>query len=470
MGKRLYAFLAFTASLAVSCRSADVRTSGAAAIEGPIGTDADLSETDRQATWEGVLTGEQALLYIAADSFHPTWSPDGKTILLRRPHWDRTRFGGRKVWAFDADTLAPRLVTHGASNEFCPEWSPDGRNITFISDRPLPESAGDGGRLGLNLWIMDTDGSHLRPLTSCFRNLFSAVWSPAGKKLLLTTMAFGTSEGGGTTITHGLYVLDLAARTLRRIGSGDDKTAVLSSFWLKGGSRIGFIRCPWIWDWKGDARPTPTLTIFDLDGSEISSSPCDYWVAVPSPDGERLLALSWTGEGEKQRIAILDAQGREKNVVYQGESGSAPGAGAFEILLVHGMVPHMTWSPDSKKVAFAASREGKVRVFVAASDGSGLRELVEGPGLTCAPVWSPAGQEILFFSYPMFQLDDIGVTLRAHPHLVVVKADGSDLRRFTGADTIVAQERQDLDRCLKEAKDPTDVTRIRERLKDLERR
>jgi len=113
-------------------------------------------------------------------------------------------FGGRKISSIDAESLGPRLLTREASNEFHPEYSPDGKRIAFITDRAIP---GSRGPLGLNLRIMAADGANPRPLTTCFRQLVSADWSPRGGRLLLR----GLDSGFQTN--H--YSLDLARRTLR---------------------------------------------------------------------------------------------------------------------------------------------------------------------------------------------------------------------------------------------------------------
>jgi hypothetical protein len=151
-----------------ACQKPEASAKGApvdsTSLQGLIGSEADLTEADRKANCEGMVTGEGALFYIFVDSIHPTWSPDGKTVLLRKLDHERVPFGGRKVWSFDAATLQPKLLTHCWSNEFSPEYSPDGKSITFVSDRPLPEPA-KPGQLGLNLWIMNADGSALRRFT-----------------------------------------------------------------------------------------------------------------------------------------------------------------------------------------------------------------------------------------------------------------------------------------------------------------
>src|SRR5215831_6543118 len=60
-----------------------------------------------------------------------------------------------------------------------PQISPDGRSIVF--ERHFMDEMKDRERT--NLWIVASDGSELRPLTTGIRNDGSPRWSPDGNRL-----------------------------------------------------------------------------------------------------------------------------------------------------------------------------------------------------------------------------------------------------------------------------------------------
>src|SRR5262245_46008305 len=61
-----------------------------------------------------------------------------------------------------------------------PQISPDGTKVVFV--RSFSDVMKDRKRS--NLWIVDYQGSDLRPLTADNANDFSPRWSPDGKRLL----------------------------------------------------------------------------------------------------------------------------------------------------------------------------------------------------------------------------------------------------------------------------------------------
>jgi Tol biopolymer transport system component len=56
------------------------------------------------------------------------------------------------------------------------------------------------------------------------------------------------------------------------------------------------------------------------------------------------------------------------------------------------------WSPDGRQIAFYSNRSGKYQVWSVRPDGSGIRQLTDGPENTFGSNWSPAGTQMLSFS------------------------------------------------------------------------
>jgi Tol biopolymer transport system component len=89
----------------------------------------------------------------------PSWSPNGKWLAFSRQH----SLSG--IWHTDIYKIRPdgtgfRQLTdrRGYSNAE-PVWSPDGTRIVFASDRQRRHEMDD-------IYVMNADGRHQRPLTN----------------------------------------------------------------------------------------------------------------------------------------------------------------------------------------------------------------------------------------------------------------------------------------------------------------
>jgi tol-pal system beta propeller repeat protein TolB len=84
----------------------------------------------------------------------PHWSPDGTTIVFTKPGAN-----GWQIYVMNADGTGVRPLTDGPGRNHSPTWSPDGTEIAFISTR-------DGNA---ELYVMSSDGSNQTRLTRTSR-------------------------------------------------------------------------------------------------------------------------------------------------------------------------------------------------------------------------------------------------------------------------------------------------------------
>jgi Tol biopolymer transport system component len=84
----------------------------------------------------------------------------------------------------------------------------------------------------------------------------------------------------------------------------------------------------------------------------------------------------------------------------------------------HAMSP--SWSPDSRRLAFASNKDGKFQIYTMNSDGTSVRRLTNNKAEESAPAWAPDGAAIVFVS------DREG----EHPALFIMGADGSEQHRL----------------------------------------
>jgi TolB protein len=82
--------------------------------------------------------------------------------------------GRINIWSMRADGSDRRRLTDAPTETHRhPRWSPDGRQIVFTNDRNGDEE----------LYVMNADGSGMRPVTDNGLNDWDPAWSPDGRKL-----------------------------------------------------------------------------------------------------------------------------------------------------------------------------------------------------------------------------------------------------------------------------------------------
>jgi TolB protein len=99
-------------------------------------------------------------------SYFHSWSPDGRTIAFTRPHP-----GGGDIFSIAVDGGAETRLTDTVMSDD-PDYSPDDKFIYFNSDRT-------GG--AMQIWRMQSDGSHPEQITTDERNNWTPHVSPNGK-------------------------------------------------------------------------------------------------------------------------------------------------------------------------------------------------------------------------------------------------------------------------------------------------
>ena len=102
---------------------------------------------------------------------------------------------------------------------------------------------------------------------------------------------------------------------------------------------------------------------------------------VLSPDNSELAVSHFTNEDATSRIYILPLSGSTPRLVT--EKGPS---------YLHG------WSPDGKRLAYCAERNGQYDIYTIAVDGGEETQLTNLPGLDDGPEYSPDGKYIWFNS------------------------------------------------------------------------
>jgi len=113
-------------------------------------------------------------------------SPDGKQLAFVSSRGT----GSADIWVLDLMTKKVRNLTHAPAN-FRPCWSPDGKWIAFSSDRNTPVRR-DNERFeqsnAVSIYVMRSDGTDVRRITSADKFAGSPKWSPDGESIVFYEM------------------------------------------------------------------------------------------------------------------------------------------------------------------------------------------------------------------------------------------------------------------------------------------
>ena len=227
--------------------------------------------------------------------------------------------------------------------------------------------------------VASADGSGAHRLTSAPGPQFDPSFSPDGGLIAYRDSRHGINEDDEIWVMdrHGGHAHNLT----------HDHANDWSPAWSPDGRTIAFAST------RSGSLELWTMASDGSNPRRLSRSPAEYpsW----SPDGLRL-AFSLVTAGAAQ-IGIVDRGG-------QGERILTP-------ITENSELP--AWSPDGSLIAFSRGFEGRRTIWTMRPDGSEAHRITEPGSDDVAPAWSPDGRYIAF---------------ARRQHLMVMSADGSDVR------------------------------------------
>ncbi len=291
-----------------------------------------------------------------------SYAPDGQRLAYNRATreertWKRYKGGwAQDVWIFDFAARRSIRLTDWVGTDNFPMWHGD--SIYFTSDRT--------GRL--EIWVHELGSGRQRQITR--HDEYDVKWPSLGSRAIVY-------ENGGW-----LHVLDLASEQVRRlqVSLRDDRILARPVFKDVGDRIESFGLAP-------DAKRAVFCARGDIFTVPAEKGDVRNLTATP---GVREMAPAWSPDG--RWVAYLSDRSGEYEICLRAGDGRGEekqlttGGRAFRFFL--------SWSPDSKRLAFADS-EFDLWVADAATgrltaiDRSPMREITE-------VAWSPDGRWLAY--------------------------------------------------------------------------
>lgn len=259
------------------------------------------------------------------------------TFTRRQGSWRRYRGGtAPDIWLFDLETFESRNLTLNAATDDTPMWRGDG--LYFLSDR--------GASKRFNVWYYSLVDETFRQITH-FENIDvrSASIGPSDMVFeangALHVLNLVSQEHRSVDID---VITDLATLKPRVKGVGDLIEDVVIS---PSGKRVVVSARGELFSVPEEHGPTINLT--------RSSGVAERYPAL-SPDGKSL--AYWTDRGGEYQLAVRPAE--------------SPGNERIITNLGPGFRYHLSWSPDSERVAFI---DEKQLIWICRLEDSSLTEV-----------------------------------------------------------------------------------------------
>jgi Tol biopolymer transport system component len=308
----------------------------------------------RRPLWTSVLLGAGLLVVVASGARSSQAAFPGKNGLIA---FQSFRDGYAQIYTMTDAPTQPKLVKRQQNSCYAlPAWSRDGKKIAFEYN---PDTAGRPARRS-EIYLMNADGTGLKPLTR--NRVFDGdpSWSPDGRYVVFESERDGNSE---------LYRADVRTLKVKRLTN--HKAFDGDPTWSPFGRGIAFTsmrtgnREIFLMRFDADKGPSLRSPLLNLTNNRASDFDPTW-----SPNGQLVTFVS-------DRDGNLEIYATNDRFLLQRLTAH-PSLDAFP-----------AWSPDARSIVFVSDRNdaGNRDLYVMKSDGTSVRKLTESANWDVAPDW-----------------------------------------------------------------------------------
>ena len=221
-------------------------------------------------------------------SYFPDFSPDGKRIVFSH---DMT--GALELYVINADGTGLIQITHDGTSHAVPHWSPDGTHIVFGTDTGAGVIA-----------TVAADGSDRKELTSPYWNSLGAEYTQDGRHIVFSSQLDG--------LVAALWIMDTEGKHLRRLTDAELEAGAPDV--SPDGKQVVFYN-------NQNTPKLNSIFKINLDGTGVTRlTSADYEATLPtySPDGTKILYMSDRLSPGSFDTFIMDADGAHKRRLIVG--------------------------------------------------------------------------------------------------------------------------------------------------------
>lgn len=318
-------------------------------------------------------TGGEArrLTFMPEDDLVMNWTPDGKNILFQSHRDEENTY---RLYTMPVDGVFPTALP--LPQAFEGSYSGDARRIAYAPRSPFGNWRFYRGGMTALIWLANLADGNIERLPRGNYNDKFPMW--VGDKIYLVSDRTGNAN---------LFAYDVQTKQAKQL-TNFEKYGI--RFASAGGGAIAFVRDGriYLYDLAGAADARVVDVRVNLDSSEAKPRNVNVarnveWVSLSTNGdrmiigarGEALLFNPATGEtknltqasGSAERYPAISPDGRliayfsDESGEYQLHVRSANGEGETKKIAVEqkpSFYRELTWSPDSKKLAFTDKRLG----------------------------------------------------------------------------------------------------------------
>ncbi|MFB6454241.1 S41 family peptidase [Chitinophaga sp. Hz27] len=309
-----------------------------------------------------------------AHDMMPVWSHDGKSIAFASD-----RYGNFDVFVMPASGGTPVRLTTNSAADYPYDFSPDNKQVLFGSVRNAPASSVRFPyRFFRNLYTVAVTGG--KPILVSAAAIDAAHYNKSGSKIIFQDFK-GVEDAMRkhhvSSITRDIWVLDVANATYQQVSGyiGEDREPLFGAnddiYYLSENGGISQNL------FKGSLKDKNKMTQL----TNFNSHP----VRGLSKADDNTFCFTYNGEVYTLKVG---EQPRKVSVEIMNDGRD----GVVKNIPVLGNTTEFAVSPDGKQMAFVARGE----VFVSSTEGNMTKRITNTPQQERSVAWSPDGKKLIY--------------------------------------------------------------------------